>query len=384
MAWPVFAAALFAAGERSLRRWALLPAAAALGLAQYVWYLVVRPLPQLVKSPGLRGLRNVPGLLGRPFANATGTDFGPLPAAFLFGAAGLVLAAATLWAARHALRERLPALAFLAWSLLLAAQISMFRSDVTPWYTVPMTVFWLGLAGLLAAAPRPLAAAGFAVVAAGFLTSNRTWEDKSFFLPSRSPASAACLREWRTAPPGCHARVFLWGEEEYRRNELAMLGEPLERHRLSVFGPRRTYLLQGDLAVGRVTNENPGATAFLSRDGRTRGDPDDFRRLDLVLPCGAAVTWRVDLPPDLESARFATRVRASGDGAPPARGARVTVAGETAEARTLVPAGGRAPLSLDLGPFAGRTVTLRLSTGEAAAGAPLVFEAPKIELHLVH
>jgi hypothetical protein len=380
MAWPVFAAALFAAGERSVRRWAFLPAAAALGLSQYVWYLVVRPLPQLVKSPGLRGLRNVPGLLGRPFANGTGTDFGPLPAAFLFGVAGLVLAAATLWAARRALRERLPALAFLAWSLLLACQISAFRGDVAPWYIVSMTAFWLALAGLLAAAPRPIAVVGFATIVAGFLYSNRTWEDKSFYLPSRAPASAACLREWRTAPPECHARVFQWGEDRFAKNEMALLGTPLERHGLSVFGPRRTYLLQGDLAIGRVGVGARKAAAFLSLDGKTPGDPDDFHRLDLVLDPGAVVTWRVDLPANLKSARFETRVYASRNDPMLARGARVDVAGEDAGARALVPAGGREPLRLDLEAFAGKTVTLRLTAEEAEGGAPLVLEAPKIEI----
>ena len=381
MAWPVFAAALFAAGERSLRRWAFLPAAAALGLSQYVWYLVVRPLPNPVKSPGLRGLRNVPGLLGRPFANGTGGDFGPLPAAFLFGAAGLVLVAALLWAARRSLRDRLPALALLAWSLLLAGQISVFRGEVAPWYIVPMMAFWLALAGLLAAAPRPIAIAGFAAITAGFLYSNQTWEDKSFYLASRAPASAACLREFRTAPPECHARVFQWGEDNYRHDELALLGSPLERHGLSVFGLRRTYLLQGDVSVGRVGLENRHAAAFLSRDGRTPGDPDDFHRLDLVLGPGAAVTWRVDLPPTLRSARFATRVHASAADPMLARGARVSAAGR-GEARALVPRGSEEPLSLDLATYAGQTVTLTLSAEEAAGGGPLVFEAPKIELRL--
>src|SRR5664280_1419461 len=49
MVWPVFAVALFASGERSLRRWVLLSLGATLGLSQYVWFLVVAPFPRLVK-----------------------------------------------------------------------------------------------------------------------------------------------------------------------------------------------------------------------------------------------------------------------------------------------------------------------------------------------
>ena len=386
MAWPVFAAALFASGERSLRRWALLPAAAALGLAQYAWFLVIAPLPSVVKSPGLRGLWRVVDLVGRPFANGTGTDFRPRTSAIVFGAAGLALAAAAVWTSRRALRERLATLAILGWSLLLALQISVFRSDVTPWYIAPMTVFWLGLAILLAAAPRSIAIAGFATIAAGLVYSNRTWEDKSFYLRSRAPVSAACLREWRTAPPGCHARVFQWGEEGHS-GELALLGDPLERHRLSVFGPRRTYLLQGDVPLGRVRLEPASAPSFFSADGRTQRDIDDFHRLDLVLSPGSTVTWRVDLPPNLKSAQFLTRVHAAPGDEMLARGARVSVTAEgspaSLEERAFLPRETARPLSVDLSSLAGKRATLRLAAEETHEGAtPLVFEAPKIELRV--
>jgi hypothetical protein len=382
LAWPVFAAALFAAGERSVRRWAVLPAAAVLALSQYVWFLVIAPHRGVVRSPGLRGLPSVLGLLGRPFANGTGVDFGPKPVAVVFGVVGLVLAAAALWSTRRELRKRLPALVILGWGLFLAVQIALVRPDVAAWYIAPMTAFWLGLAVLLATAPHRLAITGFATIAAGLLYANRSWEDKSFYLASRAPASAACLREWRTAPPQCHDLVFQWGAGGYRPDELAFFGEILERRGLSVFGRRRTYLLQGDVVVGRVDTGLWSAVAFLSRDGRTPGDPNDFHRLDFVLFQNASATWRVDLPPNLTSVRFETRVRASRGEPMLARGARVAVAGEGAEARTLVPAGGREPLSLDLRPYAGRTVALRLTAEEAEGGAPLVFEAPKIELLL--
>lgn len=386
MAWPVFVAALFASGERSLWRWALLPAAAALGLAQYVWFLVLAPLPSVVKSPGLRGLWRVVDLVGRPFANGTGTDFRPRTSAIVFGAAGLALAAAAVWTSRRAFRERIAALAILGWSLLLALQISVLRSDVTPWYIAPMTVFWLGLAILLAAAPRPVAIAGFATIATGLLYSNRTWEDKSFYLPSRAPVSAACLREWRTASPVCHARVFQWGEEG-RSGELALLGDPLERRRLSVFGPRRTYLLQGDVPLGRVRFDPESAPSFFSADGRTRRDIDDFRRLDFVLSPGSTVIWRVDLPPNLRSAQFRTRVHAAPGDEMLARGARVSVTAEgspaSLEERAFLPRETARPLSINLLSLAGKRVTLRLTAEETHEGATsLVFEAPRVLMTL--
>jgi hypothetical protein len=272
-----------------------------------------------------------------------------------------------------------PALVVLGWSVLALVEIGIFRWDVTPWYIVPGIAFWLGLTWLLAVTPRVLAVVGYATIAAGVLHSSGTWQDKSFYLPSRSPASAACLREWHAAAVPCHDRLFQWGGTDF--DQAKYLGEPLERLHLSVFSSRRTYLLQGDLAVGRVAIENPKA-AFLSRDGRTPADLNDYHRLGLVLLPGASVTWRVDLPTDLKWARFETRVRAPQDEPLLARGVRVTVvdSGEPAGGRTLVPAGGRKPLALDLLAFAGRTVTLKLTAEEAAGGAPMVLEAPKIEL----
>jgi hypothetical protein len=64
------------------------------------------------------------------------------------------------------------------------------------------------------------------------------------------------------------------------------------------------------------------------------------------------------------------------------RGARVSLDGEAGEARVLVPAGEREPLTLDLRAHAGRTVTLRIQAEEAAGVAPLIFETPRVEIAL--
>ncbi|MGZ5426896.1 MAG: hypothetical protein ACXWE1_06780, partial [Thermoanaerobaculia bacterium] len=257
---------------------------------------------------------------------------------------------------------------------------------VAHWVASPMALFWAGLLMLLAAAPAPFRAGGILVVAALSLAVQRTWEDKSFYLPSRAPVSASCLREWRMAPPGCHARVFQWGEEGHS-GELALLGEPLERHRLSVFGPRRTYLLQGDVPLGRVRLEPESAPSFFSDDGRTRRDIDDFRRLDLVLSSGGAVSWRVDLPPNLKSAQFLTRVHAAPGDEMLGRGARVSVTAEGSsvvlEERAFLPRETARPLSVDLSSLAGKRVTLRLAAEETHEGeTPLVFEAPQVLMTL--
>jgi hypothetical protein len=382
MTWPVFAVALLLFRVRSPSAWAIFLSGAVVGVAQYVWLLFVHPADTTTKlAPSLR-IPTFLDLLGRPFINGIASDYGPSRMSQILGLAGLAMLAILIVRGRG-LSQRAPALVVIGWSLLIAAQIAMFRSQVAPWYVNPMAFFWVGLAVLLALEPAPIRVGGIAIIALLTLIAQRTWEDKSFYLSSRSPASAACLREWRTAPVECGVRLFQWSGSA----PPYWLGEPLEQRHLSVFGSRRIYLLQGDAAVGRVAVETRHFPAFLSRDDRTPGDPNDFHRLDLVLAPGAAVTWRVDLPTNLESAPFLTRVRAAPDDPQLGRGAHVSVTAEGSQvvldARAFLPRETTRLLSLDLSQLAGRSVTLRLAAEESQEGAtPLILEAPKIELRI--
>jgi hypothetical protein len=388
MAWPVFAIALFTLRVRSRGAWAIFLGGGAVGIAQYVWLLLFHaPSSSSANLARALRLRPVFDLLGRPFVNGIGSNFSPNHAGEIVGLAGLVTLAMLLlirrgreWSARG------PALVLASWSILVAAQIVTFRSDAPPWYACPMALFWAGILMLLAAAPAPIRAGGILVVALLTLRVQRTWEDKSFYLPSRAPVSASCLREWRTAPPACHARVFQWGDEG-RLGELAVLGDPLERYHFSVFGASRTYLLQGDVPLGRVRLDPTSAPSFFSRDGKTPGNIDDFHRLDLVLSPGSTVTWSVDLPPDTRTARFRTVVRTDADESFSARGAAVSASagpdGPTIASRVFLPRGEKRALVLDLFPLAGRTVKVSLGAEETQTpGAPLLWEAPRIELAL--
>jgi hypothetical protein len=378
MVWPVFAAGLALAYPRRAAAWAIFAGGALAGVAQYAW-LLHRGMPGATTgtpSWAAKG-RLFLDLLGRPFVNGVSAG-APDPWSQAAGAAGLLLLGTLLVVLRTTLHERPAALALLGWTLLVALQIAMFRDGPAPWYTSPMAFFWAGLLMLLAGAPAPLRLGGIVVILLLSMRVQFTWEDKDFYLSSRSPSSAACLREWRTAPAACATSLFQWAGGA----PPGWLGEPLEQRRLSVFGSTRTYLLQGDAAMGRVKLGTPDAPAFLSANDRTPGDLYDFHRLDLVLAPSAAVTWRVELPPDLKSARFETRVCASNDDPMFARGARASVEGAASEMRVLVPAGGRESLSLDLRPYAGRTAALKLVAEEAKGRKPLIFEAPKIELRL--
>ena len=384
MAWPVFLLALLALRVRSPLAWTVFAAAAALGLAQYVFLLVLRPVVgegtsrlQLASAP-----RTLLELLGRPLSNDVAVNLGPMHSAQLVGILGVLVLVAGLPALAGGLRPVISPVVLLAWSILVAIQIALFRGGVAPWYVSPMTVYWVGAIGLVASTGFALRIPALAVIALLVLRIQPTWEDKSFYLPSRSPASAACLREWKTAPRACRDRVFQWGK--VLAGEMEWLGTNLETRRLSVFGPHRTYLLQGDVILGRVAFEPGEAPAFLSRDGRTPGDPNDFHRLDLVMPARASATWRVDLPPNLARAVFVTRTRRNDSTSGHEATASIEILAEDGPlAPALASPPGSKGLSLDLVPHAGRAIAVRFVGDDRGRGTPpVVLEAPRIELEI--
>jgi hypothetical protein len=384
MVWPLLVVALALQRTRQVAAWVILAVGVTAGLAQYAWLLPPHlEATRVGNAPWTTKARIFLDVLGRPFVNGIAhADLNAWSQAV--GAAALLGLAVFLFLLRRRFRELLVPLFLIGWALLVAAQIALVRVAVAPWYASPMALLWAGLLWLFATSPVPFRSAGILAVALPSLIVQFTWEDKSFYLPSRSPASAACLREWRTAPPECHALVFQWGNQG-QPGELALLGDALEHRGLSVFGPRRTYLLQGDFRVGRIRLEPESSPSFFSDDGITRRDVDDFRRLDFVLSPGSIVSWRVDLPPNLKSVRFMTRARATPGDPLLGRAARVSVVAEGSSAlldeRMFLPRETARPLSVDLSSLAGKRITLRLAAEETQPGAtPLIFEAPKIEI----
>lgn len=413
-AWPAFALGLFLLGIRRGSAYALLAAGAALGTAPYFVFVFLRPLdpgaPHALRVPSPSLVAN---LLGRPFAPGLGLSSAPHPVSFGAGIAGaaalLALLAWRSWPARRVLRQATsadaPALVTIAWSLLAAAQIAFFRGDLAPWYTSPVSLFWIGLVGLAlrrlgesaetasARSARGLLVAGLLALGLLAARSNATWRDKSFYLPSRSPASAACLREFRTAPTTCEGFLFQWGVG--RPGFVEILATPLERHRLSTFAPRQTWLMQGDVALGRVSLEPAaGAEPFWAPGlaaHRTRFD--DPRRLNLFLPDGATARWRVDVPPRVTSARLRLRARPSEPAWTTTGGGwslELTVRRERDAAADrrhpfAVDAGSSiAEVDLGLDDLAGESVAVELRAQAASPllGTWLVVERPRIELLL--
>src|SRR4030095_1984298 len=155
-------------------------------------------------------------------------------------------------------------------------QLSLFRNVITPWYTGVAALFWIGLVGMIytlftitpiatahtappvAALSHGVAVMTVIVIAASYIRTNRTYDDKVYHLYSRSPASAACLYQQRNAPTFCEYRLFQW--EVQSAGPVYALADRLKRQSLSVFAPNQRWTLQGDFGFDTVQiQEAPGA-----------------------------------------------------------------------------------------------------------------------------
>lgn len=419
VAFPISLVALYVAGFRDIR--------------QYVAVIVgglVAALPYTI--PLLNG---TPSSLGQP---VSAFDFNYIVAAIGFpfsqslsistaqhvGTVGVILLVtglALLWSKREsALIPAVPSLAVMAYGLINMWVNSIFRAHGTvglaPWYTGDFMFFWLGLIGLgyVLWASRPTGQESnrpwwegmgrvsplwsvvlIAVTIVVYGRSNITYADKVMYLYVRSPASASCLRNYAIAPTYCENFLFQWGVGN--PGFVSKLARPLQAHQLSVFAPDEEWTLQGDYVLDTVQVRNaPGAPV-------TTWSPDlsmdpmpfyDYHHLNLLLPVRDAVTWTVALPSNTTGATFNSATASSIDTLVSSSSTKiryeVSVRALQMPSRTVLdrvlPAMEHnwQPFSVPLERFAGKVVTVRLTTS-SSSGAHAVwpmYQYPRIDLSL--
>jgi uncharacterized membrane protein YecN with MAPEG domain len=427
--WPVFLIGMVLLDFRKLVHYITWLAACALGAAPYVIFGFFGSYP--AERTTVRSLFNprfLLNIIGRPLANRIGLEGGPLPMAEWAGTAGILLCVsgiALLWLKRRRPgtgRSAAPALMLMAYGLLSAWQISVFRETVAPWYATHSMVFWIGLAGLAyvlaeyslaegtARAPgqprvwpqiRRLARTGgawslaaCAVIFGFYVATNRSHFDKSLYLHARGPVSIACLSNYRTAPTYCECFLALWrsGFPDFVQD----LARPLEVNHLSAaFSPRREWSLQGDSILDKVDfHRSPGGPEiWWSFDlPSNRAPVYDYRRLNLVLNAPNWVCWTVALPAGLKLAEFHSAAAIS-------KSAPLRTDHKTVEFTVHIACGGEPekllysqslaadargwyPFSVPLIEYAGRTIKLRLASnaGTDFQGGWAMFRYPYIDL----
>jgi hypothetical protein len=432
--WPAFLIGMWLLGFRRARQFVVLSLGAAISILPYLSFLFMSRTPSASsKFVSLFRPVLILDILGRPLANGIGSDYGPLPMAEVAASIGVILCstvAVLLWMgrAKRPLHSVAPLIILVAVGLLTACQISLFRLQISPWYAGVVMDFWIGLTGLAFALwfqteraaganaqqhasnlnpPRILnslswlaganarvwSVVAIASIAVLYLATNRTRADKSFYVQSRSPVSAACLRNYRTAPTYCECSLARWlpGNPRY----LAMLARPLEENRLSVFAPRQEWSLQGDSILGSVDYYQAGAEDIYWAPGieGDRAPITDYRQLDLVLAPANSVSWTIDIPQNMEHGEFKSAIAARIASAWPETSpvlCKVSIHGE-GEAERVVYSRMVGPkdswwtaFRVPLDGYRGMTVTIRLSvSGEnGAPGTGALYQYPSIELFL--
>ncbi|MGH9761827.1 MAG: hypothetical protein ACREAC_13445, partial [Blastocatellia bacterium] len=401
--WPVFLLTLIAMGSRRITRYLVIVIAAAFAAAPYADFLRInRVAGGQSRLVSLFDVRFVLSAFGRPFSNDIGFKFEPRMGEIELGLVVVVVFTTALIVilrgrSRESFVRSVPALSVAMFSLLTILQISMFRGLVAPWYTTFAMDMWIGTAGLvylLWAGPkggglftlkRAIAALIAMVIAVFFAASNRSYSDKSFFLRTRAPASAASLRNYLTAPTYAMDTLEIWRPAD--PSHFSTLGPTLDRFNLSVFGPHQELTLQGDWVLDSVRFD--GSHSGWSQGLSPKFVPfTDFRHLNLFIGAGESVYWTLTLPPSTVKATFESAAAVSGSC--PANGVvreiSVSIVDESGAVKPLstlspVPGGEWNPFSFPLCAYAGRKVTLRLSyTGQEGDGSFGVLRYPRIKV----
>ncbi len=275
-------------------------------------------------------------LIGRPFCNDVAVlllllRFSSITG--LFAVLATVFSAALLFWQKQIGSRAKASITLAVYAMLSCWLISVFRNVIAPWYTAIGMIMWIGLWGLTisllkAARRRQRANPGailekltlivgisIALIIVGvYVFTNRTYEDKQFFLQTRAPVSEATVRNFRTAPTYCEQYVFQWGDGNYRY--LEQLAKPLEKYKLSAFSNQQQWSLQGDFPLDNVRVIDNNATPPVSwldsmqlldtTKSTDRNDWRSYKHLNLGLSSGSQVKWTLDLPSDLQSATLIT------------------------------------------------------------------------------
>ncbi len=382
-------------------------------LAPYYHFLSRRSQgnPELTQTFGFFDPTFLINTLGRPFAKDMGLVYGKLPGAeiaswILIGLVVALVVPALLQRAKMSNLNRTCILLF-AYGFLSIWSVGIFRTHIAPWYASMSMYCWIAVFGLCVANLTKATSAnaseisgkvritlvassliGFATIVVLYLTTNLSYRDKQFFLTARAPVSAEYLRGYKTAPTFLESTIF---SNDGRPDRILSFANSLAKHDLCVFSPNQIHALQGQFALANVSIQSlPGSKRVMWLEGRNtrrRVSWRDYNHLNLDVPDGNIVDWKFAVPSDAEEAVFETSVSSFSDPAGGCTKASAKVVStisvvSTSAPRAVqgsetdayrVPSSGSAsyvtfcdkswkPVRLNLLPYRGKTVTLRLAS----------------------
>ena len=392
LVWPIFLLGLLLLKFRRKTYFLAWFAASVIASLPYIYFLFINPNPDQVQAvvPSF-DFGFIIKAIGWPFNNDLSLEVGKIKG--LIGIGLCIFGIVVLWKSsrKNIFTHSIPGLLLVIFSLLNMSQIGLVRDVFAPWYTSAFMLFWIGMAGLAYAfipnktsdqfsfkwnviLPEILWSFAFLIIAISFyLTSNLSWSGKSTFLNSRSPVSASCLRNYKTAPTYCQQTLFNWEPGQYQF--ISVLARRLERLKMSVFAPHQKWTLQGDYILDnvRVHQEVGVPIVFWSAD-RTSTPVSfyDYRHLNLFLHTPNWITWNVSLPKNLKEAIFHSAITISSS-APYEKGSDGVLFQVSLESKNkpkinaftrFLPPSQRqwVPFVIPLNGYAGETITIRLGS----------------------
>ena len=334
MAWVIFLIALFLLGYKKIIHYFVWLISSFVVNFPYLYFLVIDRKPGVnAVWQSLFNLRLIVNLLGRPLANGIGSTTAFLQSGELAGWLGLIMGvlglALLIIKIKQVITTAFPAILLMAYGILAAWQISIFRVMIAPWYTAVSMPYWIGLAGLafvylwsfgqennpqasqpikFLSARRIYPSVVMLAVLGLYLFTNLTYRDKSFYLKSSSPVSASCVRNYAVAPTYCERSVFQWS---VNRVYLADFGWLLQSHNLNIFSPHQLWTMQGDSILGNVYSPDISNKYQVEWSDGLPGKPaafTDYHHLNVSVSSSQSVVWKVSLPDNLKSAQFISAV----------------------------------------------------------------------------
>lgn len=436
--WFVLFLGMVALGYRRVTGYLTFAVGTAIGVFPYFYFLVTRSAdnPGVTRTFSFLNSEFVINALGRPFANGIGYPWncGSLP--FAEGAAVMLLVAfagcmALMLIRRQITPELKGAILLFVYGVSSLYVIGLFRNTVAPWYAVLGMMSWLGLVvaafalvrlfrrdAAAASSPEgvtadqafaaemdqgsgagyiPIVGTSFAcltLVAIFILyaVTNRTYQDKHFYLSSRGPSSEATLRNYLTAPTYSESNLTNFGDG----NPYLMksFGDPLRRHHLSALGDDQAWALQGEFALARVQirgTEHGGRAIWL--DGahpKHRSSWKNFKHLNLLVQVPAYVEWKLRIPENATQAKLTTAVGTDAVSSSFRRPSYYQIAAQTPDGIELLShatvSNSREwkSVSIDLLPYKGKDITLLFgsSVNEKSPGGSVLFRYPAIAVKL--
>ncbi|HEY9716144.1 MAG TPA: hypothetical protein V6C69_01640 [Trichormus sp.] len=422
--WGSLLVAVVMLGYRRISELAFFFASMFVGLFPYAYFFLVdhKHDPNLAGSLGKVGMdpMQIIDLIGRPLCNGMGRNFGYIEIGHIAGVLGLGFLIAMLLSAN---RKVLPksmftvSISLIAFSAIAAGLLIEVRAQIAPWYATMMKYYWLGFSTLAiyllksawdsssgSLRPARLISGGIGGAALVcfltlYLITNVSFDDKQFYLLTRTPASESLQRHYQTAPTYAEDLLFQWGPGNQYFSTL--LGSVLQKHGLLSFGPNQEWTLQGDFFLDSVSfNRQPNYSAPLWITGN-RADRSkswrDYDHLNLCLEAPQTVTWRLTVPAGARAVNFETSCaraekkyhqHANSTAIPVA--ARVSIkpdsdkfAAGIAFSKPLYSRSGWSKIEIPLTQFAGKDIDVSfscLSPDNAEAGSfdGAVFQYPRI------